>query len=119
MVRPLTAQDEEFRRIYARVSAKVVEQAARRNARRPPHRSVSVAHASVLDVPRETLLAIEDDAAFVASCYLVLVDRAPSLKETQSALERLREATSTRTEIFDEVTRVGDAAPARRRVNFT
>lgn len=115
----MTAELEEFREIYAGVAALVTEQAARRKARRPPLRDPSVAHLSIVEVPRAALLAIEDDEAFIASCYLVLLETGPSLRQTNARLRWLREGTKSREEVLDQI--VGSEAFARRdrRVNFT
>jgi len=115
----MTSGLEEFREIYAGVAALVTEQAERRKVRRPPLRDPSVAHLSVLDVSRAALLAIEDDEAFVASCYLVLLETVPSPRQTGARLRWLREGSKSREDVLDQI--VGSQAFARRerRVHFT
>jgi hypothetical protein len=110
---------QEFRDIYARLAGLVTEQAGQRKLRPPPLRDPSVAHVSVLDVPRETLLAIEDDRAFVASCYLVLLDVAPSTRQLQARRRWLRDGTRTRAEILDQIVESRTFANTGRRVHFT
>jgi hypothetical protein len=115
----MTAEGQDFREIYARVAALVAEQAADRKKRRPPLRDPSVAHVSVLDVPRDTLLAIEDDESFVASCYLVLLDTAPNVRQVRSRLRWLQEGTMSREEIIDQILASKTFAHTGRRVHLT
>lgn len=115
----MTADLEEFREIYAGVAALVTEQAARRKARRPPLRDALAADLSIVDVPRATLLAIEDDELFIASCYLVLLETAPSLRQTSARLRWLREGSKSREEVLDQIVDSEAFARRDRRVNFT
>jgi hypothetical protein len=115
----MTTDGQQFAEIYARLSALVTEQAAARKLRPPPLRDPSVAHLSAIDVPRAALLAIEGDASFVASCYLVLLDVAPSKKQLNHRLRWLREGTRTREEVLEQITDSKTFANSGRRVNFT
>ncbi len=115
----MTAEGQDFRDIYARVATLVTEQAADRNKGRPPLRDPSVAHVSVVDVPRATLLAIEEDESFIASCYLLLLDTAPSARQMRPRLRWLGEGTMTREEIIDQILASRTFANRGRRVNIT
>ncbi len=70
-------------------------------------------------MPRAALLAIEDDRSFVASCYLVLLDKAPNKKQLNHRLRWLREGTRTREEVLDQIIGSDTFAHSGRRVNFT
>ena len=114
-----STEGQQFGEIYARLSMLVTEQAATHKLRPPPLRDPSVAHLSALDVPRAALLAIEDDASFVSSCYLVLLDVAPSKKQLNHRLRWLREETKTRDEVLDQIIGSKTFDHSGRRVNFT
>jgi len=110
---------QSFEEIYTAVTEKVRSEAARRKVRRPPLRHPSVADVSVLDVPRERLLGIDDDRDFVASVLLVLVDAAPSVQQQRTLVRRLREGEITREEVVDEVLASPRFVKSGRKVKFT
>ena len=119
MTEAVGTEAQEFSAIYARLARVVTENAAERKLAPPPMRDPSVAHLSLLDVPRATLLAVDDDAAFIASCYLVLMDVAPSKKQVNARLRWLREGTRTREEILDQILASDTFAHTGRRVSFS
>jgi hypothetical protein len=112
-------EGQGFSDIYARLAALVTEQAAQRKLRPPPLRDPSVAHVSLLDVPRDALLAIEDDRVFVASCYLVLLDVAPTKRQMHARRRWLREGTRNREEILHQIRATKTFGRSGRRVHLT
>jgi hypothetical protein len=111
-------QSDSFKEIYAAVAAAVESGAAERGASRPFLRDPSVADVSVLGVPRATLLGIEDDRAFVANCYLVLLDRAPVAKEVARRVELLVRGETTRAAMIEDIIALPEFERLRRRVAF-
>ena len=110
---------DTFPVIYAKLAARVTDDAARRRVRRPPLRNASVADVSILDVPRDTLLAVVDDSDFVSSSYLVLVDAAPTPGQLREARRRLEAGEISRSDLWDEIMASPRFVNGNRRVNFT
>ncbi|MCW2757906.1 MAG: hypothetical protein JWO46_1652 [Nocardioidaceae bacterium] len=92
----------DFTEIYLAVCAAMREQAAADGAEPRVLRDPAIAAVSLLDVPRDALLGIAGDEAFVQNMFLLLIDRVPQSGELTKRLERLRSGTP-REVLLDEM----------------
>jgi hypothetical protein len=105
--------------IYLALADQLAVDARARGEDPPIARHPSLVGASLADVPRQTLLGLEDDEEFVTNCYLILLRRPPRPDEVERRVRRLREGIVTREQVLDKIVGGATLRELGLTVNFT
>ncbi len=96
------SESADFTAAYVALCAALRERAGADGA--PPRvlRDPSLAEVSLHDVPRDVLIAVRGDQAFVENLFLLFLDRVPGPRELRRQLGRLAEG-ATRDDLIEHM----------------
>lgn len=93
----------EQQRVYESLLREVRDKLPKRGDNKVYFETSELIHVGASEIQQAELLAIKGEEAFVAQCYLRILDRHPSHEEVRSSALALKRKELTRTELLNNV----------------